>query len=200
MRIGIFGGTFNPPHLGHLLLAQTALEQANLEKIIFIPCGNPPHKNGEEITDAKHRLQMTKLATCDNDGFDVSDIEIQLGTVSYTAKTLEVLGKTYPDATLCFMVGADSLCEMERWYHPELIFARAEIIVALRGGYDKNALRDAILNYESKYNARITPVAMPLIEISSSDIRRRLGSGKSVQYMLCDRVFEYICENRIYGV
>lgn len=200
MRIGILGGTFNPPHKGHLLLAHSAMEEAGLSKIIFVPCGNPPHKDTADIADAKHRLNMVKLATEDSSCFDVSDIEVKANTTSYTAKLLENLAILCPGDTLCFIVGADSLCQMGDWYHPELIFNRAEIIVALRGGYDNSQVAKAIKNYEQKYKARICALKMPEIELSSSTVREMLKRGENVQHMLCDSVIDYIEENSVYGV
>lgn len=200
MRIGIFGGTFNPPHLGHMFLAQAALDEAELSKLIFIPCGNPPHKERADIADANFRFDMVRLAIRNDERFDISDIEINSNSPSYTAKTLEVLKNIYKNDTLCFIVGADSLCEMETWYHPELIFEKAEIIAALRGGYDNSDVYKAIKKYEEKYNAIITTVKMPEIDISASEIRDRLKNKKSVRYMLCDSVIQYIKQNNIYGV
>lgn len=200
MRIGIFGGTFNPPHLGHMFLAQAALEEAELSKLIFIPCGNPPHKGRADIADANFRFDMVRLAIGNDKRFDISDIEIKSNAPSYTAKTLEILKSTYKNDTLCFIVGADSLCEMETWYHPELIFEKAEIIAALRGGYNNNDVYKAIKKYEENYNAVITTVKMPEIDISASEIRNRLKNKKSVRYMLCDSVINYINQNNIYGV
>lgn len=200
MRIGIFGGTFNPPHLGHMLLAQAALDEAALSKVVFVPCGNPPHKENTDIADATSRFDMVKLAISENERFDVSDIEFKSDTPSYTARLLETLKAVYPNDTLCFIMGADSLFQMEEWYHPELIFKNAEIIVSLRGGYDNARITEVINYYEKKYNAVIKSVNMPVIEISASEIRNRLMLGKSVRYMLSDDVIDYIEKNSVYGV
>ncbi len=200
MRIGIFGGTFNPPHKGHMLIAQSALDEAELSKIIFVPCGNPPHKDDTDIADAKHRFNMVKLAISGNPFFDISDIEVRASSPSYTAKLLESLEALYPDNTLCFIMGADSLFQMEEWYHPELIFKRAEIIVALRGGYDNSKITDTIRDYKQKYNARIRTLNMPEIELSASSVRERLKKGENVQDMLSGSVVQYIEKNGIYGV
>ena len=198
MRIGIFGGTFNPPHLGHLLLAQAALEEAALDRMVFVPCGNPPHKETRGLTDAAHRFEMTRLAICGNPSFEISDIEIRSDAPSYTAKTLEQLKRKYPDDTLCFIVGADSLCEMEGWYHPGEIFSRAEIIAACRGGENRGDIERAAELYREKYNATVRCIAMPEVEISSSDIRQRLTDGRTVRYMLPERVIDYINKTGIY--
>ena len=177
MRIGIFGGTFNPPHLGHMLLAQAATEGANLDRLIFMPCAVPPHKEGMKIPDGEHRYNMVKLSIQGNPGFELSDMEIEAGGKSYTAKTLERLEKLHPDDRLCLIVGADSLCDMEQWFCPDEIFKRAEIIVAHRGGMKMAELTGAIALFRRKYDACITVVQMPVMEMSSSDIRNRIACG-----------------------
>ncbi len=198
MRIGVFGGTFNPPHIGHLLLATEAKDLAELDKIMFMPCANPPHKPNLRIPDGEHRLKMVELSIEDNPDFEVSDMEVQAGGKSYTAKTLERLQQMYPDDTLCFIVGADSLCEMESWFCPSEIFKRAELVVACRGGMKEAELNVAIDFYKQKYNARIRKIDMNIIEMSSSDIRKRIQTGKSVRYMMTDKTIEYIRQTGIY--
>lgn len=198
MRIGIFGGTFNPPHLGHMLLAVEAMEKAELDKLVFMPCANPPHKTGLDIPTGEHRFNMVKLAVGENSDFFVSDMEIDAGGKSYTAKTLERLAEKFPSDRLCFIVGADSLCEMESWFCPQEIFKRAEIVVALRGGMKENELNMAIDFFTQKYSADIRKIDMKVIEMSSTDIRERIETGKSVKYMLCDDVIDYINANGIY--
>ena len=198
MRIGIFGGTFSPPHLGHLLLASEVKEKANLDRLIFMPCAIPPHKALDNIPDGMHRLNMVKLSISDNPDFELSDMEINAGGKSYTAKTLETLNGIFPNDRLCFVVGADSLCEMEKWFCPDEIFRRAEIVVAIRGGVREAQLNAAISFFRQKYNADITKVEAKAIEMSSSDIRGRLRAGKSVKYMVSDGVIEYIRANNLY--
>ena len=197
MRLGILGGTFSPPHLGHLLLAQEAMEKAKLSKIIFIPCGNPPHKNAEDVIESHLRFEMVNRAIMGNPDFEISDIEVVSKEPSYTAKTLEKLQMIYPQDTLCFIIGADSLCNIDSWYSPQDVFNRAEIIAAYRGGADMSEFNRAVLRCEEKYNAKITTIEMK-VNMSSSDIRERVRLGKSVRYMLCPAVAEYIEENGIY--
>lgn len=198
MRIGIFGGTFNPPHNGHIYLAKESLRKAALDKLVFIPCAIPPHKPNLEIPSGEHRLNMVKLAIGADERFSVSDIEIEAGGKSYTAKTLETLEKFYPDDRLCFIVGADSLCEMESWFCPGEIFKRAEIVVAMRGGMNERFLDAAIDLLRQKYNADITKVSMDAVKLSSSEIRDRIRNGESVTDMLCKEVIEYIEKTQIY--
>ena len=198
MRIGIFGGTFNPPHNGHIHLAKEALRKASLDKMIFIPCAIPPHKPNLEIPSGEHRLNMVRLAIGENERFSVSDIEIEAGGKSYTAKTLETLEKIYPDDRLCFIVGADSLCEMENWFCPGEIFKRAEIVVAMRGGMKERFLDAAIDLLRQKYNADITKISMTEMEISSSEIRDRIRKGESIADMVNKEVIDYIEKTQIY--
>lgn len=198
MRIGIFGGTFNPPHLGHMLLATEALEKAALDTVVFMPCATPPHKPDLVIPDGEHRYNMVKLAIEGRRGFEVSDLEIDAGGKSYTAKTLQRLEEICKGAELCFIVGADSLCDMEKWFCPAEIFKRAEIIVAQRGGLKESELNIAIDFFRQKYNARITKVQMNAVEMSSTEIRSRVEKGMCVKYMVPDRVIDYINETGIY--
>ncbi len=198
MRVGIFGGTFNPPHLGHLLLALEAKEKANLDGVVFMPCAIPPHKPGVKIPEGEHRYNMVKLAIEGNDDFVVSDMEIQAGGKSYTAKTLQRLSELYPKEELCLIVGADSLCDMESWFCPAEIFKRAEIVVAGRGGMNDLQMKVAVDLFTQKYNAKITVISMSEIELSSTNIRNRIQEGKTVKYMVPDRVIDYIKVNGLY--
>ena len=197
LKIGVLGGTFSPVHLGHLLLAQEAMEKAKLSKVIFIPCGNPPHKAAEAVIDAPLRFEMVRRAIDKNPDFEISDIEINSDGPSYTAKTLEKMREIYKDDEIFFIVGADSLCNIEKWYHPERIFANAEIIAAYRGGEDLSEFHNAVEHCKSKYGAKILAVEMT-VNMSSSDIRERIKNGISVRYMLMPEVIEYIEENGIY--
>ena len=198
MRIGIFGGSFNPPHVGHMLLASEVKEKAELDRLIFMPCSTQPFKADLSVPDGKHRFNMVCRSIGNELGFEVSDLEIKAGGKSYTAKTLEALGEVFPNDRLCFIVGADSLCQMDTWFCPEYIFKSAEIIVAMRGGMNERDLDDSIKFLTEKYNADIRKVSMNVIEMSSSDIRQRLSEGKTIKFMVCDDVIEYIRENRLY--
>ncbi len=198
MRIGILGGTFNPPHVGHLTIACEAMKKAGLDKVLFVPCGNPPHKDASDIPDGKHRIEMVRLAIAGHSDFEISDIEVLDRGKSYTAKTLEKLKKIYPDDRLCFIVGADSLCQMEEWFCPEAIFRQAEIVVAGRGGVENCDVEQTIEYYRTKYNADITKITMDTIEMSSSDIRRRIKCDQSIKDMVCDKVIDYIYKSGIY--
>lgn len=202
-RLGIFGGTFNPPHNGHLYIAGQAMEKARLDKVIFLPCGNPPHKKVDGDVAAVHRLAMTRLAVKDDLRFKVSDLEVceskaDISKKSYTSETLERFAKEYPGERLCFVVGADSLRDMESWHCPERIFELAEIIVVSRGGIDDKTVEEKTDLYQKKYNADITVVQVSPVELSSSVLREKIRSGYSLLDTVPKSVLEYIEKNRIY--
>lgn len=197
-RLGLFGGTFNPPHKGHIYIAREAMRLANLQKMLFIPCGTPPHKEVWGNVDKKHRLGMTKLAISGYNDFEVSDIEIMSEDKSYTVNTLEKLTKIYPDVALCFVVGGDSLRDMEDWYHPEKIFGLSEIIALNRGGIDREVFQKSADFYRKKYDAKITEVDISPMEVSSSDIRKKLILGEDVSDLVPCGVLEYIEKFKLY--
>ena len=198
-RLGILGGTFNPPHNGHIYIAQQAKVLANLDKVLFVPCGNPPHKAVEGEIDARARLEMTRLAIEDCEGFEICDIEVKSHNKSYTANTLNQLSKIYPDWKLCFIVGGDSLDYMDKWYRPKTIFSLAEIIAVSRSGLDSKAANEKAQIYREKYDAQITLVEVEPIDISSSDIRDSLRLGKDVSPFINQKVLDYIKNCGIYS-
>lgn len=202
-RLGIFGGTFNPPHKGHIYIANEAMRLAALDRIMFIPCGIPPHKAVEGDVEARHRLEMTRLAIIKSSDFEVSDIEVSAvmtnpAEKSYTAHTLKKLENMYPYSRLCLVVGGDSLRDMEGWFHPEEIFARAEIVAVNRGGIEEKCIAEKAEYFKAKYQAEITVVDVLPMEISSSEIRQKIYCGKDVSHMVQEEVLEYIKENKIY--
>lgn len=198
LRIGIFGGTFNPPHNGHLYIAEQAMSLARLDKMVFVPCGNPYHKTNKNSTEAKHRYEMVRLAIQGKPNFEISDIETKFDEPSYTAKTLRRFKSIYPKDKLCFLVGGDSLMDMEGWYHPEEIFKLAEIIAAKRGGVDSQKTVDAAEMLKKKYNAEITLIDIEPMELSASHIRETLFTNADTQKALPEKVFEYIKKTKLY--
>lgn len=198
LRIGIFGGTFSPPHMGHIYIAREAMQKAGLNKMIFIPCGNPYHKPKTAPVDAKHRFDMVRLAIENEPDFEISDIEVRSAKPSYTAETLEILDRLYPADRLCFLVGGDSLIDMKGWYKPEEIFKRAEVIVANRGGVDSVRIDAAVEEYRQLYGACITVIDINPVEISATDIRARLKAGAELSGIVPEKVLEYIRENELY--
>ncbi len=197
-RLGIFGGSFNPPHKGHLYIATEAMKKASLDKVLFVPCGTPPHKTLSEMASSRHRFEMTRIALKNNDKFEISDLEIESKETSYTAKTLPRLKLMYPDARLCFIVGGDSFRDMGSWYRPEEIFPIAEIVVVNRGGIDEKVIEEKLLYYKEKYNADVTLINVSPLEVSSSAIRKDIASGKDVSEFVSGEVLAYIQKFGIY--
>ena len=199
-RIGIMGGTFNPIHIGHLLLAENAYSAFGLDQVLFIPSGCSYMKEQSSILDAATRLRMTALAIEDNPHFQVSDIEIRRPGYTYTCETLERLEKQNPDAEYFFLVGADSLFAMETWKDPEIIFQKATVLAAVRDDCGNSRLSEQARRLREKYRANIFLIPSGNVEISSSDIRRRIQEGRSIRYLVPERVRKYIEENGLYRV
>lgn len=197
-KTGIMGGTFNPIHIGHLLLAENAKEAFGLDEILFVPSGLPYMKNGIEIADKWMRLEMTRLAVSDNPAFVLSSAEVEREGNSYTWETLELLRDKEPETEFFFIEGADSLFAMESWKNPEIIFRDCTILAAVRDGKDDDDLREQIARLEKKYGARIGLIGMKEISFSSTDIRERIRNGRSIRYMVPDKVIEYIKKYRLY--
>lgn len=191
-KIGIMGGTFNPIHTGHLLLAQWAMEEAGLDGIIFMPTGHSYMKASSEVLAGSERLAMTELAISGRDCFLCSDLEVSREGNTYTYETLECLQDMYPKARLYFIVGADCLFSIENWYHPEQIFRRCTLLAASRSGMPMDRLEEKRRELENAYDAKILLMTFPNIEISSTDIRKRCRQGRSIQYLVPDAVREYI--------
>lgn len=195
MKTGIMGGTFNPPHNAHLLIAELAREQYGLDRVIFMTGGNPPHKNG--VADAKHRFNMTRLAIKGNGAFVDDSFEIDRKEKSYTVHTLEYLKEKYPSDELFFIIGEDSLRDLAKWYKPEKILEMCTLLVFPRKS--RESLKSEIEKAVTVFTGKILPIDAPVIEISSTDIRERIKSGKTVKYMLPDSVIKYIKEHNLYG-
>ncbi len=191
-KIGIMGGTFNPIHIGHLLLGQWAMEEAELDGVAFIPTGNSYLKDRSELLPGEERLAMTRLAISDRECFCSLDMEVERGGDTYTCETLDALHTLYPQAKLYFIVGADCLFSIENWYHPEEIFKRCILLAASRGGMPMELLEQKQRELTQKYGAEIQLTAFPNIEISSTDIRRRRREGRSIRYLVPDSVRDYI--------
>ncbi|UZQ86738.1 nicotinate-nucleotide adenylyltransferase [Thermoclostridium stercorarium] len=196
--LGIFGGSFNPIHSGHLILAEFIREEFKLDRIIFIPTGNPPHKKVGDLERAQYRYDMVKLAIEDNPFFDISDIELKREGFSYTSDTLKKMKEIYPDEELFFICGGDSIIQFPTWHEIGTIFELASIIVAERPNVLKEKLENMINEFREKYGARILCSSAPHIGISASEIRKRLKQGLSVRYMVPRAVYEYIEKNNLY--
>ncbi len=190
-KIGIYGGTFDPIHLGHLITAQFVLEQRKLEKILFIPCNISPHKIGFHSTPAEHRLNMVKIATASNPLFEVSDYEIQKGDVSYTLDTIKHFVDTGNEIEL--VIGYDNLLVFDKWKEPDEILKLAKVVVLKRHSQSGE-------NKSNKYFSQVEFLDTPIIDISSTDIRDRVRNRKSIKYLLPDDVIDYINRNELYKI
>lgn len=197
-KIGILGGTLNPVHLGHLMIAEEALEQFNLDKVLFMPSGCPPHKDMAQIASNEHRKNMVELAVRGNDSFLFSDFEMKREGIIYTSDTLKLLKKENPYAEYYFIMGADSLLYFDEWHMPEKILEYARIIVADRD-FSSTEVKRYIEMLKAKYTiCSIEFIKTPMICISSSDIRDKVKNGKSVRYLVGEDVENYIKEHKLY--
>ncbi|HWT74226.1 MAG TPA: nicotinate-nucleotide adenylyltransferase [Mobilitalea sp.] len=197
-KVGIMGGTFNPIHFGHLFLAENAYEQLGLDKILFMPSKNPPHKQKPEEVTQKQRVDMLQLAIQDNPHFELSTLELDREGMTYTADTLTLLTSQNLDTQYYFIVGADSLLYMQDWKDPQRIFDHCIVVAACRDQVDKKQLYQQAELLEKTFHANITMIEMPVIQIASRVIRERLEKKQSVRYHIPDAVNEYIMKNGLY--
>lgn len=197
-RIGIMGGTFNPVHMVHLILAENAYRAWQLDEIMMLPNGDPPHKTDKPITPAADRLAMLKLAVKDVPYFRVSDMEIKREGYSYSSVTLETLRKLHPDTDYYFIMGADSVFQIETWHEPKTVMSDCIILAATRNHTPKDVLRRQIDHLHRKYQADIRLMDIPDLELSSSEIRRRVRQNLPIRFMVQDAVAEYIKAHQLY--
>ena len=198
-RIGIMGGTFDPIHIGHLILGETAYHQFHLDNVLFMPAGNPPHKQDREnrATDSQ-RVEMVRLAIASNPHFTLSMEEMHREGYSYTYRTLERLKKRYPDTEYYFILGADSLYTFDEWKEPARILGACTILVGTRNHTSDEKLDRVIEHLEEKYHGQIEKLESLNIDISSKMIRSWIEKGRSLAYYVPDQVIEYIQKNNIY--
>ena len=197
-KIGIMGGTFDPIHMGHLILGQLAFEQFALDMVYFMPSSNPPHKRDTEVTPDINRCAMVDLAIYENENFKLSLLEVNRGGFTYTADTLRELTEKYPDAEFYFIVGGDSLISIEKWREPEVVLGLCNLVVAVRDEFDQDAINRQIEYLNKKYRCNILMLDAPNIEISSSMIRERLKSNRLVRYYVPTLVEQYIKKHHLY--
>lgn len=190
-KLGILGGTFDPVHLGHLILAEQARTQLGLEKVLFLPAAVPPHKMAQSITDAKLRKEMLDIAIGGNPFLEVSTIEIDRAGVSFTIDTLETLHGLHPESELWLIVGADTIADVPNWRRPLDIVQAASFAIAGRPGFTPHPP-------VSLGNVRVAAVEMPLLEISSSLIRRNVSEGRSIRYLVPAGVEAFINARKLY--
>lgn len=197
-KIGILGGTFNPIHNGHLLLAETARQAYGLDKVLFIPSGCSYMKDPREILNGRIRLKMAELAVADNPCFEVSSIEVDREGNSYTCDTLRLLKEQNPDTVLYHIVGADTLLFMENWKDPEKIFSSCITLAAVRDGWEDEELTAKIVYLCEKYHTEIHLLPSLHLEISSTNIRQRCARGESVRYLVPEALRAFLEENGYY--
>lgn len=202
MRLGIFGGTFDPIHYGHLLLAECCREQCELDRVWFVPAAIPPHKQARDVSSAEQRIEMLQLAVGGHAAFEVSRLEVDRGGLSYTAETLAAVAGQAPDAQLFFLMGADSLSELPTWREPARVCQLATVIVVRRPGSpppDFDCLAE-LVPADRLEAMRQAQVEMPLVDLRSSDLRAQVAAGRSIRYRTPRAVEEYIRSHGLYGV
>lgn len=197
-RVGIMGGTFNPIHIGHLIIAEAAYEAYDLDEVLFVPSGVSYMKDQSEILDAKKRVHMTGLAIEDNPHFALSTIEIDRDGNSYSYETLETLRKQNPNTEYFFLVGSDTLFALETWKHPEILLPSCTILVAVRNGVPMEKMQEHAKYLEEKFGGSIQLLTTPNIEISATDIRNRIATNRNVKYFVPDSVLQFIEKNSLY--
>lgn len=198
MRIGILGGTFDPPHMGHVWLAETAKEQLNLNTVLFVPVGDPPHKGHLHITDLSHRLAMTELAIASNRGFVIDDSDIKRPPPHATVSLLPLIQEKYPQAELWLILGADSLRDFHKWIEPQKIVGQCQLGVLDRPGVvvDWSILESVV----PAIRTAVTLLSGPTVSISSTDVRAWVRLGKSIHYLVDTAVETYIKQHNIYNI
>jgi nicotinate-nucleotide adenylyltransferase len=196
-RVGLFGGTFDPPHIGHLILASEAKFQLQLNRVLWTVTPDPPHKQDQPITPLEHRLSMVKLAIQDNPAFELSRVELDRPGPHYTADTIKLLAEQNPGAQIVPIIGGDSLNDLPTWHKPQEIIYRAHWVGVMRRPGEETNLQE--LEHELPgITSKLHYVEAPLLEIASREIRMRAATGKPFRYYLPLPVYEYIQEHHLY--
>ena len=191
LRLGVFGGSFDPPHLGHVALAERARDELELTRVLFVPAPDPPHKRGRPRSAFRHRLAMTRLAVRGFRPFEVSDLEARRSGPSYTVDTLRELNRRFPAAELWLLLGEDSACGFEAWREPRAIVSLARLAVAPRGGVREHRAPTWL-------RRRLTWLSGPVLDIASSELRARARRGRSIRGLVPDGVDAYARRHRLY--
>ena len=195
-RLGVIGGTFDPPHNAHLVLAQNALAQLDLDRVLFVPAGHPPHKPEQPVSPVRHRLTMVEAALADNLGFQLSRVDVKRPGPHYTVDMLAILKDKHPGATFFFLMGGDSLAQFTTWRDPAGILQQARLGVMQRRGWETDlaSLTDKLSDIED----RLAWLDAPHLEISGTDLRRRVAEGLPIRYLVPASVEDYVREHRLY--
>lgn len=198
-RIGLMGGSFDPIHFGHLVLAEEMRTRLSLDKVIFIPVGQAPHKTAGKMSDPKCRYEMVLLATMDHPYFEVSGIEVEHAGITYSVETVEkIIAGSSREDQFFFIAGADTLMELETWKSVEKLLEMVTFVGAARPGTNHLALREKVESLIKNYNADVRLVELPELDISSTDLRERIALGMSVRYLLPETVALYIQKKGLY--
>lgn len=198
-RVGIMGGTFNPVHVGHLMLSEWAREAALLDEVWFIPTGNSYTKQDKEyILDGEERLRMVQLAIQDHNAFTCLDMEVRRDGYTYTYQTIELLNKEHPELDFYFIMGADCLFSIENWIKPDHIFKGCTILAAARNGSPYNKMEAKCRELEQRFGGKILLMEFLAMDLSSSQIRERIKEGRSIRYLVPESVRCYIEKNHFY--
>jgi nicotinate-nucleotide adenylyltransferase len=197
LRLGILGGAFNPPHIGHLVCAQEAVLQLELERLLLVPMGTAPHREIEQDPGAEARLEMCELAIDDDERFEVSRVEVDREGPSYTLDTLRGLREEASDDELFLVLGGDQAASLPKWHEPEEVLRLATVAVVQRTGFHREQI--AVKVASLKGAAAVRFFDMPRIDVSSSLVRRRIGESKPVRYLVPGKVIGYVEENGLYG-
>lgn len=199
LKIGICGGTFDPIHMGHLAIAELVRCEFNLDKVLFVPSGMPPHKDLSVVTNSLHRINMVKCAVSTNPYFEAVAIETEREGYSYTVDTLNELHEMYPlNTQFYYIIGADVLMDLLNWRRAEEVFRLTKFIAVMRTGFQDDEFDSQIKTLRNSFDIDITSFEAPLIEISSTFIRSRIRKNQSVKYFVNECVEEYIKDNNLY--
>ena len=196
-RIGIFGGTFDPPHLGHLILASEAQSQLELTRLLWTLTPEPPHKQDQPITSIEHRLAMVNLAIADNPSFELSRVELDRPGPHYTIDTVKLIADQNPDAEIVPIIGGDSLHDLPTWHKPKELLYACHWVGVMRRPEDSANL-EALERELPGISSKIHYVDAPLLEIASREIRSRIAEGRTFRYYLADPVYHYISQHHLY--
>lgn len=199
MNLAMFGGSFNPVHIGHLELLKRMIETFDLDKVLVIPTNITPLKDNTSMVSPSYRLSMCRLAFCDIDAIEVSDLEIKRKGKSYTVDTLRQIKAMYPHSKLHLIVGADAFLRLELWHKAPEIFMEAKIITIARDDKDATLLAKTGEKYKKEFNAEYGIIETPVTNISSTEIRNRIQNNISVEGLVPESVYQFIKENEIYG-
>ncbi|MDP6358017.1 MAG: nicotinate-nucleotide adenylyltransferase [Planctomycetota bacterium] len=200
MKIGIYGGSFDPIHMGHLILAEHVRDSLGLSKIIFVPARIPPHVEAKALSPDEHRLAMVSVAMYDNPRFVCSDVELKRQGPSYTIETIREFRRKYPHDDLHFIVGADSVREFPNWKDPDQIGGECRIVVGVRPGFEKSIFEELESSFSPEFIQSLKDnfVETPAVDISSTDIRQRIKEGKSIRHLVPVGVYDYIRTKNLY--